>query len=189
MTVAVPSNPSDPSDPSNPSNPSNVTLLPDAGLLITLAYASALDVLFKPGWRVAVVDMVQHALTRYTTPTSAVLAKWLRGKAVESISTQTFAHAQKAPQTKTDLANLGELSIQESINMLALEQPRRASVLLFEDHRIASTNFFLPDGSQKVSTRAFLIFLEQKGHIPSAADIERRAILAGRQFSQLRFPA
>jgi hypothetical protein len=39
-----------------------------------------------------------------------------------------------------------------------------------------------------VSTRAFLIFLEQKGWLPSAAGIERKAILNGRNFSQLRFP-
>ena len=61
---------------------SDITLLPDAGPLITLAYADALDVLFKPGWRVAVVDMVQHEVTRNKTPTSARLAKWLRGKSV-----------------------------------------------------------------------------------------------------------
>jgi hypothetical protein len=36
--------------------------------------------------------------------------------------------------------------------------------------------------------RAFLQFLEQKGWIPSAVEIERRAITAGRQFSQIRFP-
>jgi len=29
----------------------SVALLPDAGPLITLAYADALDLLFKPGWR------------------------------------------------------------------------------------------------------------------------------------------
>jgi hypothetical protein len=39
-----------------------------------------------------------------------------------------------------------------------------------------------------VSTRAFLLFLEQQGLIESAAGIERKAILAGRHFSQIRFP-
>ena len=182
---------------------SDITLLPDAGPLITLAYAEALDVLFKPGWRVAVVDMVQHEVTRNETPTNARLAKWLRGKSVALVPTQTFAQYQKLQQetrqsalqsgAETSLplrkkANLGEMAIQETINALALEQPRSASVLLFEDHRIASTNFFLPDGCQKVSTRAFLVFLEQRAYIQSASAIERAAIQAGRSFSQLRFP-
>ena len=53
-----------------PQSVQDVSLLPDAGPLITLAYANALDVLFKPGWRVAVVDMVLHEVTRSQTPTS-----------------------------------------------------------------------------------------------------------------------
>jgi hypothetical protein len=48
-----------------------VTLLPDAGPLITLAYADALDLLPKAGWSVALVDMVMHELTRNETPLSA----------------------------------------------------------------------------------------------------------------------
>ena len=44
----------------------SVALLPDAGLLITLAYADALDLLFKPGWPIVLVDMVlmkSHVIT------------------------------------------------------------------------------------------------------------------------------
>jgi len=46
----------------------------------------------------------------------------------------------------------------------------------------------VPDNCRKVGTRAFLIFLEQKGLIDSSAEIERRAVQAGRVFSSLRFP-
>ena len=58
------------------SAPSNVVLLPDAGPLITLAYADALDLLFKPGWSVMLVDMVLHEITRNHTPTSGKLTRW-----------------------------------------------------------------------------------------------------------------
>ena len=168
--------------------PSDIALLPDAGPLITLAYADALDVLMLPGWQVRVVDMVQHEVTRNQTPTSKKLAKWLKRKSVQIISTQTFhIHAQVLGQPGRK-ANLGELAIQEAINQMALAQPPQRAVMLFEDHRIASANFYLPDDSLKVSTRAFLTFLQDKGWIDSASDIERQAILAGRQFSQLRFP-
>jgi hypothetical protein len=37
-------------------------------------------------------------------------------------------------------------------------------------------------------TRAWLTFLERQQLIPSARAIERQAILAGRQFSRLRYP-
>ena len=105
-------------------------MLPDAGPLITLAYADALDLLLKPGWRVTIVDRVFHELT----------------------------------------------------------QPGQTGVRLFEDHRIARASFVLPPQCRKVSTRAFLIFLQERGWIASAAAIERQAVLAGRAFSALRFP-
>ena len=53
----------------------DIVLLPDAGPLITLAYADALDVLFRPGWEVALVDMVLLEVTRNQTPTSDKLAQ------------------------------------------------------------------------------------------------------------------
>ena len=64
-----------------------ITLLPDAGPLITLAYGQALDVLFKPGWRVAVVDMVLHEVTRSGTPTSEAIATWATQAHVDILPT------------------------------------------------------------------------------------------------------
>ena len=163
----------------------DITLLPDAGPLITLAYANALDVLFKPGWRVAIVDMVLHEVTRSQTPTSEKLAKWAAQANVDILPTQTLAGHLKNQQRK---AHLGEQAIQETLNRFALQEPPQTAVLLFEDHAIARNTFFVPQGCQKVSTRAFLIFLEQKGWVASASAIERAAVQAGRHFSQLRFP-
>lgn len=168
-----------------PKSAQDITLLPDAGPLITLAYANALDVLFKPGWRVAIVDMVLHEVTRSQTPTSEKLAAWAAQPAVRTITTLTLAAHLKNPRSKT---HLGEQSIQETLNQFALDEPPQNAVLLFEDHAIARNSFFVPPGCQKVSTRAFLIFLEHKGWISSASAIERAAVQAGRQFSQLRFP-
>ena len=168
-----------------PRSAQDVTLLPDAGPLITLAYADALNVLFKPGWRVGVVDMVLHEVTRSQTPTSEKLAAWAAQADVGIIPTQTLAMHIKNPLRKT---HLGEQAIQETLNQFALSEATRSAVLLFEDHAIARNTFFVPPGCQKVSTRAFLIFLEQKGWIASASAVERAAVQAGRQFSQLRFP-
>ena len=168
---------------------SDIALLPDAGPLITLAYADALDTLLLPGWQVRVVDMVQHEVMRNQTPTSKKLAKWLKRAPVQIISTQTFQLYARAAGQPARKANLGELAIQEAINQMALAQPPQRAVLLFEDHRIANANFYVPGDCLKISTRAYLTFLQDKGWITSASDIERRAILAGRKFSQMRFPS
>lgn len=171
--------------------PAPVVLLPDAGPLITLAYADALDLLFKPGWPVVLVDMVLHEVTRNQTPTSAKLARWVESSRVTVRGTRTFRHHQRmlaADPLAARTSNLGELAIQETMNDLALEQPPTTGVFLFEDHKIARASFHLPDNCRKTSTRAFLLFLEQQGWLESAAEIERRAIQAGRRFSALRFP-
>jgi hypothetical protein len=169
----------------------NVALLPDAGPLITLAYADALDLLFKPGWPIVLVDMVLHEVTCNQTPTSEKLAQWAASGQVSVRTTRTFRHHQQrlaANPAAARTANLGELAIQETMNDFALDQPRQTGVFLFEDHKIARASFLLPDNCRKISTRAYLLFLEQQGWLESAAAIERRAIQAGRSFSRLRFP-
>lgn len=54
--------------------------------------------------------------------------------------------------------------------------------------RLQLSGFLLPDDARQVSTRAFPLFLEQRGWLDSAAEIERGAIGNGRNFSRLRFP-
>lgn len=165
---------------------SNVVLLPDAGPLITLAYADALDVLFKPRWSVMLVDMVLHEVTRNQTQTSEKLAQWVESNKLPVVPTKTFQYYQRTAVSRK--SNLGELAIQEAMNDFALELPPKTGVFLFEDHKIARASFLVPDNCRKISTRAFLIFLEQKAWLESATELERRALLAGRAFSSLRFP-
>lgn len=171
-------------------SPADIALLPDAGPLITLAYANALDLLFKPGWTVILVDMVLHEVTRQKTPTSKKLATWAATNRVQVMPTRTFTRYKElsAAGSVPGKNNLGELAIQEAMNEMAIASQPRTDVFLFEDHKIARANFLLPDNSRKVSTRAFLWFLQDKGWIDSAATVERDAIAAGRQFSLVRFP-
>ena len=111
-------------------------------------------------------------------------------------TTRIFQHHQQrlaANPAAARTANLGELAVQEIMNDFALQaidagQPQQTGVFLFEDHKIARASFLLPDNCRKISTRAYLLFLEQQGWLESAADVERRAIQAGRNFSKLRFP-
>jgi len=167
-------------------------ILPDAGPLITLAYADALDLLLKPGWPVWIVDMVLHEVTRNATPTSQAIAAWVSRSGAVTRATRTFTHYRQRPRTEPDpprKAGLGELAIQETMHELALMEPPPTGVFLFEDHKIARASFLVPANCYKVSTRAFLWYLQDQGWLESAAEVERRAILKGRQFSKLRFPA
>lgn len=169
----------------------SIVLLPDAGPLITLAYANALDLLLKPGWHVQVVDMVLHEVTRNATPTSENIGQWVAGRSISIFATRTFQHylaAQTGSDTPLRKSNLGEIAIQEAMNELALAPSPATGVFLFEDHKIARASFLLPDNCRKISTRAWLMFLQGKGWIDSAAEIERAAIANGRSFSRLRFP-
>jgi hypothetical protein len=172
-------------------SPPDVVLLPDAGPLITLAYADSLDLLFRPGWSVALVDRVLHEVTRNQTPTSEKLARWAETHKLPVLPTrisQRFQQNLSANVVAPRKSNLGELAIQEAMNDFALALPPKTGVFLFEDHKIARASFLVPDNCRKVSTRAFLLFLEQKGWLASATEIERKAIQAGRAFSSLRFP-
>jgi hypothetical protein len=172
------------------SSPRDIALLPDAGPLIALAYADALDTLFKPGWSVMLVDRVLHEVTRNRTPTSEKISAWVAATKMPVLPTRTFRRFQQTmgQNASARKSNLGELAIQETMNEFALAEPPKTGVFLFEDHKIARTSFLLPDNCRKISTRAFLIFLERKAWIESATEIERRAIQAGRAFSRLRFP-
>lgn len=163
-------------------------ILPDAGPLITLAYAEALDLLLKPGWPVWIVDMVLHEVTRNSTSTSQAIAAWVDRSGAVTRATRTFAHYQQRLLADPDppgKAGLGELAIQETMNELALIESPPTGVFLFEDHKIARASFLVPANCRKVSTRAFLWYLQERGWLESAAEIERRAILKGREFSKL----
>ena len=168
-----------------------VILLADAGPLITLAYADALDVLFKPGWSVKLVDMVQFEVTRNQTPTNEKIDDWIKRNNIQILESTIFQRYQKALNEGKNPRknNLGELATQEIMNDFVLQEPAQTGVFLFGDHKIARTSFVLPDNCRKISTRAFLSFIEQHGWIESAYEIEQKAIQAGRGFSQLRYPS
>jgi hypothetical protein len=112
------------------STASDIALLPDAGPLITLAYADALDLLFKPRWSVMLVDMVLHEVTRNQTPTSEKLAQWVKSNKLPVRITEDLPAlpAEHWPQRAARKSNLGELAIQEAMNDFALEQPPKTGM-------------------------------------------------------------
>jgi hypothetical protein len=136
------------------------------------------------------VDMVLHEVTRNQTPTSQRIAAWIRQQRLTARETHVFERYQQALAAGETprKANLGERAIQEVMTDFALLAHPPVGVFLFEDHKIARASFLLPEQCHKISTRTFLQFLEEKDWIGSAAEIERKAVQAGRVFSRLRFP-
>jgi len=163
-------------------------VVPDAGLLITLAYADRLDLLLALGIKVVVVDMVTVELTRHLTPTSEKILAFLAGSNIRVIETEIGKEAvTQGSAFKKRYA--GERAIQDFLFQFSDEaeqqgQPRYA-LLLFEDHKIAGTSFVLPDNVYVISTMAFLRKLEEMRVIASAIDVRDAAVKAGREFSQL----
>ena len=138
------------------------------------------------------VDMVLHEVTRQRTPTSAKISDWAQSNRLPVMPTRVFVQTGQATETGSPPPaknKLGERAIQEALLELGLNAPETVGVFLFEDHKIARRSFLVPENCRKVSTRAYLQFLERRGLIESAAEVERRAIAAGRSFSMLRFPA
>ena len=118
-------------------------LLPDAGPLITLAYADALDLLLKPGWRVTIVDMVFHELTRQPSPTRQKLCDWVQHHAIDLLPTQVLAQHQLAPpDAPPRKAHLGEFAIQEAMNQIALAQARIESAAAIERQAVPAGRAF-----------------------------------------------
>jgi hypothetical protein len=167
-------------------------VVPDAGPLITLAYAGRLELLLALGLKVVVIDMVKFELTRHFTPTSQAILNFIEAHQIEVIETETGRLAQ---QLGADFKkrHAGERAIQDFLfdfydeinaEQATQQTSERYALLLFEDHKIAGTGFVLPDNVYVISTQAFLHRLEALKLIPSAQEITGLAVQAGRHHSQ-----
>lgn len=63
-------------------------LLPDAGPLITLAYAGRLDLLLRPNWPLRMMEMVVHEETRNATPTRDAVMAFVADRPLRSSTTR-----------------------------------------------------------------------------------------------------
>lgn len=127
-------------------------LAPDAGPLITLAYAGQLEVLLRPGWPVHIIDMVRFELIRHLTPTSAAIATFIDEQGLTVVATDIGQRYQRQLTNREvgdgpllRKAGLGEMAIQEYMIRLGQEEPPSPAVFLFENHKIARRSFYLPD--------------------------------------------
>lgn len=159
-------------------------IVPDAGPLITLAFAGHLDLLLAMQIKVIIIDMVHIELTRHKTETSGIILDFISRNKIEIQSTEIGERATQEG-VAFNKRHAGERAIQDFLFDFSDENNGDKFVLLlFEDHKIAGTAFVLPDNVYTISTRAFLNRLEALGIIDSAQDVVNAAFLAGRNFSQ-----
>jgi hypothetical protein len=163
-------------------------VIPDAGPLITLAYAGRLDLLLAIQAKLVVIDMVQIELTRHRTPTSQRIIDFIADNAIEIAETEIGKEAQRQGAA-FNKRHAGERAIQDFLfdfydENNGVGSAEKFVLLLFEDHKVSGTGFVLPENVYVISTRAFLTRLEGLKIISSAQEISNAAVTAGRNFSQ-----
>lgn len=154
----------------------------DAGPLITLAVAQALDALLLAKLPVIVPDMVRFEVVRDSSkPGAQEVADWIRrheGRGVCVASTEVFEEYQVllAANPATRTRDRGEQAAAEVLGK-ELASPQCGAILLFEDSGVRKQNFLirLPDEVVVVSTSEFLFGLESAKLLTSAADVLARA--------------
>nr|WP_315253146.1 hypothetical protein [uncultured Duganella sp.] len=160
----------------------NIALIvTDAGPLITLAVADALDTLKLLGARVVIPDMVQFEVSQHADkPGARIFMAWLhknRGL-IEIGQTEEFAEFTELlalnPALRT--RNRGEMAAAEVLAR-ELDDGIDAGLLLFEDSDIRKTNFLvrLPDNVLILSTSTFLYGLQRRQLLSDADAILNRA--------------
>lgn len=163
-------------------------VVPDAGPLITLAYAGRLDLLLAIHIKLVIIDMVQLELTRNITETSELILNFISKNNIEIKATEIGLKAIKEGDAFKK-AHAGERAIQDFLfdfydENIKAEGKQKIALLLFDDHKIAGTAFVLHDNVYTISTKSFLNRLEDLKIIESAQEVVNAAFLAGRNFSQ-----
>lgn len=157
-------------------------IVTDAGPLITLAVAQALDTLLLAKLPVIVPDMVRFEVVRDSSkPGAQEVADWIRrheGQGLRVASTEVFEEYQLllAANPATRTKDRGEQAAAEVLGR-ELRDTQSGAILLFEDSGVRKQNFLirLPDEVVVVSTSEFLFGLQSAKLLTSAADVLARA--------------
>ena len=168
----------------NPGNQKSSIIVTDAGPLVTLAVAGALDTLLLPGLRVVIPDMVRFEVTRHLDkPGAQEILDWVRKNEPEKVyvgTTETFDEFEillnANPRARS--RSRGEESASEILSRELAKSNDWIGILLFEDADVTKTNFLvrLPDRVVVYSTASFLRRLEAKHLIDNAKEILEKAL-------------
>lgn len=159
-------------------------IVTDAGPLITLAMADALDTLLLLNVPVIVPDMVEYEVVSHADkPGAREVMSWLalHRDRVEIGATEVFDEFLALLALRPGLRSRGR-GEQAAGEILARELLNKVDVaiLLFEDSALRKTNFLqrMPDNVLLMSTSTFLRGLERRGLLGDADAILQRAVAA-----------
>lgn len=142
-------------------------VIPDAGVLISLAQSSLLDLLgvFKPEVRIVITDIVEFEVTHRTDldDATAIRAFLTRHQHRVQVDATSFAELLKEVRSNPQLklpADAGEMSVYSYVRTNVVAPPGEATLILFEDDWFIDHDV-RPGNVHLLSTRAFIAGLER----------------------------
>ena len=143
-------------------------VLPDTGVLISLAHGNLLDILlgFAKKVRMEVTDVVAFEATRKADNFDARRIEdfFLRHGSlitVRQTSFRDYLEALKKNPDEARIPNIGELSIYGVINELRNDEPGIPTLVLFEDSWFVRNQVYRPTSTHLLSLVAFLKYVEK----------------------------
>jgi hypothetical protein len=164
-------------------------VIPDAGVLISLAQGNLLDllILFKPEIRIVITDIVEFEVTHRTDLDDATAIRdfLTRNQSRVQVDATSFAdllgQIRSNPHLKLP-ADAGEMSVYSYVRTSVVAPPGEATLILFEDDWFVDHDV-RPGNVHLLSTRAFIAGLERLSPEFPADGVLRR-MLAARPFLQ-----
>ena len=143
-------------------------VIPDSGVLISLAHGHLLDALFSfsDDVRLTVTDVVQYEATMRTDLIDASQIKGFLKRNADRIKVDATGFHKLLEQAIENPAielpkDIGELSIYGYINDIRQDEPGIPVLVLFEDEWFLKNQYTRPRNTHLLSLAAFLKFLEK----------------------------
>jgi hypothetical protein len=142
-------------------------VVPDTGVLISLAHGNLLDLLMNFAGRVhlAITDVVEFESTRRADMFDAQRIRQFLTQnsdriSVEPTSFHAYLEAAKKSPSLPQIPDIGELSIYGLINGIRNDAPKLPTLVLFEDNWFVKNHAYRPTSTHLVSLAAFLKYAE-----------------------------
>ena len=143
-------------------------VLPDSGVLISLAHGQLLDALFSfsDDVRLTVTDVVQYEATMRTDLIDASRIKEFLKRNTDRIKVDATGFHKLIEQAIENPAielpkNIGEISIYGYVNDIRQDEPGIPVLVLFEDEWFLKNQYTRPRNTHLLSLAAFLKVLEK----------------------------
>jgi hypothetical protein len=137
-------------------------VIPDAGVLVSLAQGNLLEllVLFKPEVRIVITDIVEYEVTHRTDLDDANTIRDFLARYQDRIQVDATTFAELLTQIRSNPQlrlppDAGEMSVYSYVRTKVVAPPGEATLILFEDDWFIDHDV-RPGNVHLVSTRAFI---------------------------------